>query len=101
MYLENANNLKIHTGWNKVQAGYFLKIDKMQCRRKVQKSGGPALKEFDWLEGLVIPNYVESGKIWVGHGPPARYKLCSSWPDFKIEAFAWPSGWPVTKVLSL
>ena len=26
--------------------------------------GGPALKDLDRLEHLVIPHYIESGKIW-------------------------------------
>ena len=32
--------------------------------------GGPALKDLDRLEHLVIPHYIESGKIFGGHGPP-------------------------------
>ena len=27
----------------------------LQCQQKVQKSGGPVLKDLDWLESLVDP----------------------------------------------
>ena len=34
--------------------------------RRYENMGGPALEDFDWLELLVTPNCIESGKIGGG-----------------------------------
>ena len=46
---------------------YILSIS---AGRRSKNLGGPVLKDLDQLDRLVNSHYIESGKIWGGHGPP-------------------------------